>query len=170
MKSPCERIPFIKLQTQSKLYSISGDECNWMCSFYHPYYGSISFVNLYRVKFTKRGLYWGGRFLGTTGWHPSNELQRVISQINLVILICMLLLIGVVGASQVANKKRWGFGEWITSSIIHGNIWSLIHKKCHPKTYHSNIKHQIAPYIIFYIVNMHTKIYDELDGKNQYCQ
>jgi hypothetical protein len=23
MKSPCERIPFIKLQTQSKLYSIS---------------------------------------------------------------------------------------------------------------------------------------------------
>jgi hypothetical protein len=59
VKSPCERIPFIKLQTQSKLYSISSlqsrEECNWMCSFYHPYYGCISFVNIYKVKFHKEG-------------------------------------------------------------------------------------------------------------------
>jgi hypothetical protein len=32
------------------------EECNWMCSFYHPYYGCISFVNIYRVKFTKKGV------------------------------------------------------------------------------------------------------------------
>ena len=30
--------------------------CNWMCSFYHPHYGCISFVNIYRVNFTKKGV------------------------------------------------------------------------------------------------------------------
>jgi hypothetical protein len=29
------------------------EECNWMCSSYHPNYGCISFVITYRVKFTK---------------------------------------------------------------------------------------------------------------------
>ena len=29
---------------------------NWMCSFYHPYYDCISFINIYRVKSTKKGV------------------------------------------------------------------------------------------------------------------
>ena len=32
------------------------EERNRMCSFYHPYYGCISFFNIYRVKFTKKGV------------------------------------------------------------------------------------------------------------------
>ena len=32
------------------------EECNWMCSLYHPYYGCISFVDIYRVNFTKKGV------------------------------------------------------------------------------------------------------------------
>jgi hypothetical protein len=35
------------------------EECNWMCSFDHPYYGCISFVNIHRVKFTKKGVPFG---------------------------------------------------------------------------------------------------------------
>jgi hypothetical protein len=34
----------------------SREECIWMCSFYHPDYGCISFVNIYRVKLTKKGV------------------------------------------------------------------------------------------------------------------
>jgi hypothetical protein len=36
-------------------------------------------------------------------------------------------------SSQVADMRRWGFGQWMNSSIIHDNICKLIHKKFHPK-------------------------------------
>ena len=38
------------------------------------------------------------------------------------------------------------------SSTIHDNICSLVHKKCHPKSYHSNIKYHITLNIIFSVV------------------
>ena len=37
-------------------HTLEREECNWMCSFYHPYYACISFVNIYRIKFTKKGV------------------------------------------------------------------------------------------------------------------
>ena len=42
-------------------------------------------------------------------------------------------------SSQVADKRRPGFGQRMNSSIIHANICSLIHRKRHPKSYHSDI-------------------------------
>ena len=35
--------------------------------------------------------------------------------------------------SQVVDNINQGFGQWMTSSIIHDNIHKLSHKKCHPK-------------------------------------
>ena len=42
-----------------------------------------------------------------------------------------------------------GFGQWTNSSIIHGNVCSLIHKKCHPKSCHSDIKYHMTLNIVF---------------------
>ena len=54
-------------------------------------------------------------------------------------------------SSQVADKRREGFGQWMKSFNIHDNISSLIHK-CHPKSYHSNIKYHTTRNIIFSVV------------------
>jgi hypothetical protein len=43
-------------------------------------------------------------------------------------------------------------GQWMNSSIIHDNTCSLIHKKCHPKSCHSDIKYHVTLHIIRYIV------------------
>jgi hypothetical protein len=48
-------------------------------------------------------------------------------------------------SSQVDEKRRHGFCQWMNSSIVHGNISSLIHKKHHPKSHHSDIKYHIHP-------------------------
>jgi hypothetical protein len=45
--------------------------------------------------------------------------------------------------SQVAKKRRQGFGQWINSSIIHDNICSLIRKNCHLKRYPSDKKYHM---------------------------
>ena len=34
---------------------------------------------------------------------------------------------------------RVGIGQWMNSSIIHDNIYSLIHETCHPKSFHNDI-------------------------------
>ena len=52
-------------------------------------------------------------------------------------------------SSQVANKRMEGFGQWTHSSIIHDNICSITHKKCHHKSYHNDIKYHIILLIIF---------------------
>ena len=41
----------------------------------------------------------------------------------------------------------------MTSSIIHDNIWKLIHKKCHSKSYHSDIEWRVTLIIIFSVDN-----------------
>ena len=46
-------------------------------------------------------------------------------------------------SSQVVDKSRKDLDQWMTSSIIYDNICSLIHKKCHPKSYHSDTKYHI---------------------------
>ena len=35
-------------------------------------------------------------------------------------------------------------GQWMNSSIIHDSICKLIHKKCHMKSYHSDIKYHMT--------------------------
>ena len=40
----------------------------------------------------------------------------------------------------------------MNSSIIHDNTCSLIHKKCHPKSYHSDIKYRLTLNIIFSVL------------------
>ena len=55
-------------------------------------------------------------------------------------------------ASQVADKRRWGFGQWMNSSIIHDNTCSLIHDRCYPKSNHSYIKYHMTLNIIFSVV------------------
>ena len=37
------------------------------------------------------------------------------------------------------------FGQWMSSSIIIDKFCSLIHKTCHPKSYHSDIKYHTSP-------------------------
>ena len=54
--------------------------------------------------------------------------------------------------TQVADKRRYGFGHWMNSSIIHDNICKLIHKKCHLKSYHSDIKYLVTLNTIFSVV------------------
>ena len=44
------------------------------------------------------------------------------------------------------------FGQWMTSSIIHDHTRSLTHKKCHPKSYNSDIKYLMTLIIIFSVV------------------
>ena len=37
-------------------------------------------------------------------------------------------------SSQLADKRRYEFGQWMKSSVVHDHICSLTHKKCHPTT------------------------------------
>ena len=53
-------------------------------------------------------------------------------------------------SSQVVDKRRQGFGQWMNPSIIHDNICKLIHKKCHLKSYHSDIKYHMTLYVYIY--------------------
>ena len=55
-------------------------------------------------------------------------------------------------SSQVVDKRRDGFGQHMNTSITHDNICEVIHKKCHPKSYHSNIKYHMTLYILFIVV------------------
>jgi hypothetical protein len=55
-------------------------------------------------------------------------------------------------SSQVVDKRRYGSSQWMNSSIIHDNICSLIHKKCHPESYHSVTKYHMTLNIIFSVV------------------
>ena len=52
-------------------------------------------------------------------------------------------------SSQVSDKRRWGYSQWINSLIIHDSILKLIHKNCHPKSYHSDIKCHMTLNIMF---------------------
>jgi hypothetical protein len=51
------------------------------------------------------------------------------------------------------TKEGRGLGQSMNSSIIHKNNCPLIHKKCHPKSYHSDIKYHMTPNIIFSVVS-----------------
>ena len=46
---------------------------------------------------------------------------------------CQISIIHDNDSSQVADKRRYNFGQSMNSFIINDNICSLIHKKCHPK-------------------------------------
>ena len=48
--------------------------------------------------------------------------------------------------------KKVGRWQWMNSSAIRDNICSLIHKKRHPKGYHSDIKYHMTLDIIFGVV------------------
>ena len=54
-------------------------------------------------------------------------------------------------SSQVTDKRRSGFGPWMKSFIIRDKTCSLIHKKRHPRSCHSDIKYHMALNIIFSI-------------------
>ena len=57
----------------------------------------------------------------------------------------------------------------MNSSIIHNNICSAIHKRCHRKSYHSDIKYHMTLNTLFSVVSMHTKEYDIVQlVKNDY--
>ena len=45
---------------------------------------------------------------------------------------------------NVADKKGRVLANGMNSSIIHDNICNLIHKKYHPKSYHSDIKYHMT--------------------------
>ena len=49
---------------------------------------------------------------------------------------------------KFVDKRRQGYSQGMNSSIIHDNICSFIHKKCHSKSYHSDIKHNMTLNII----------------------
>jgi hypothetical protein len=41
--------------------------------------------------------------------------------------------------------------------IIHDNICSLIHMKCHPESHHGDIKYHMTPNIVFSVDYLHLK-------------
>ena len=53
---------------------------------------------------------------------------------------------------KLVTRERQGIGQWMNSSIIHDNICSLIHKLCHPKSYHGDTKCHMTLDIIFNVV------------------
>ena len=57
----------------------------------------------------------------------------------LILIICDNI------SSQVAHKRRQGFGQWMNS------YFSLTHKQCHLKSYHSDIKYHMT--LISYLVS-----------------
>ena len=46
-------------------------------------------------------------------------------------------------SSQVVDKRRHGFDQRMNSSIIHDIICSLLHKRCHPNSYHSDVTYHM---------------------------
>ena len=54
---------------------------------------------------------------------------------------------------QVADKRRYGFDLWMNSSIVHYNICSLVHKKCHMKCPHSDVKYYMTYNVIFCVLS-----------------
>ena len=54
------------------------------------------------------------------------------------------------------QEKEKGYGQWMNSSIIHDNICSLIHKKCHLKSHDSDIKNHMAliSYLVWFPMSM----------------
>ena len=46
------------------------------------------------------------------------------------------------------RRERHGFGQWMNSSVIQDNIFFSIHKKCHMKSYRSDIN--IMPSVVTY--------------------
>ena len=46
-------------------------------------------------------------------------------------------------------QEKVRFWQWMHSSTIHDNICKFIHKKCHPKSYHSDIKYHMTLNMIF---------------------
>ena len=53
---------------------------------------------------------------------------------------------------QTVDMRRQGFGQWMNSSIVHDIICKFIHKKCHLKSYHSDIKYHMTLNIKFSVV------------------
>ena len=52
-------------------------------------------------------------------------------------------------SSQVNDKKKQSFGQWMNTSIIHDDICSLVHEKSHLKSYLSDTKYHMTPNIIY---------------------
>ena len=48
--------------------------------------------------------------------------------------------------------RRQGYGQWMNLFITHDNICSLIHKKYHLISYHSDNRYHIKPNTIFSVV------------------
>ena len=61
-------------------------------------------------------------------------------------------------SSQVVDKRMQGFGQWMNSSIVHDNVYPLVHKKCHPKSYHSDIKYRMTLNIMLSVVRLSTGV------------
>ena len=55
-------------------------------------------------------------------------------------------------SSQVIDKRKQGFGQWINSSIIHDNICKLVHEKCHLRSCHGDIKYHMTLNMIFSVL------------------
>ena len=58
-------------------------------------------------------------------------------------------------SSQGTDKRRWNFGQWMNSCIIHDDICSNIQSKCHPKSCHIDINYHMTLNIIFGVVFLH---------------
>ena len=53
---------------------------------------------------------------------------------------------------KLLTSEGKDFGQWMNSSIIPDDICELIHKKCHPKSYHIDIKCHMTLNIMFSVV------------------
>lgn len=51
--------------------------------------------------------------------------------------------------SKFVTREGRLFGQWTNSSILHGNIRSLIHRKCDPKSYRSDTKYR--SYLVYLV-------------------
>ena len=55
---------------------------------------------------------------------------------------------------QFANKRRYNSGQWTNSFIIDDMICRVTHKRCHPKSYQSDLKHHMTQNIILSVATL----------------
>ena len=55
----------------------------------------------------------------------------------------------------------------MNSSITHDSVCSLIQKKCHPNSYHGDIKYHMTLNIIFSVVLAASKFTSQTKGENR---
>ena len=59
---------------------------------------------------------------------------------------------------KLLTREGRVFGQWMNSSIIHDSMCSLMHKRCHPKGYHRDIRYHVTLTTIFSVASSQSSV------------